>query len=299
MTPTKPVKCWRRFGSGRRQPMRRRSRLQRARRAVTREVDAGLETIEVDLPAVVTVDLRLNEPRYVKLPDIMKAKKKPLDVTSLDALGVSAGSIAQNHENRAPGATSKRRHGQGCARTRRCSQEKGFDLMHKILIVGEHDGKALNPATAKCVTCAKRIPDAEITIVAVGRRHLRRRRAGRRAGRRQVGVAPGSAGEPASARRGVRAAAGGPGGRLLACIRSLDQFRKGFDAAARRAARRSAGQRLDGSRERLSLSPPDLRRQRDCDGRGGPCAQAHRHRARGVVSGGAGRRTAPPSSQRH
>jgi len=57
---------------------------------VTREVDAGLETIEVDLPAVVTVDLRLNEPRYVKLPDIMKAKKKPLDVTSLDALGVSS-----------------------------------------------------------------------------------------------------------------------------------------------------------------------------------------------------------------
>jgi len=57
--------------------------------SITREVDSGLETIEVDLPAVVTVDLRLNEPRYVKLPDIMKAKKKPLDVTSLDALGVS------------------------------------------------------------------------------------------------------------------------------------------------------------------------------------------------------------------
>jgi electron transfer flavoprotein beta subunit len=46
---------------------------------VTREVDSGLEIIEVDLPAVVTVDLRMNEPRYVKLPDIMKAKKKPLD----------------------------------------------------------------------------------------------------------------------------------------------------------------------------------------------------------------------------
>src|SRR6202046_4450625 len=55
--------------------------------AVTREVDTGLETIEVDLPAVITVDLRLNEPRYVKLPDIMKAKKKPLDVTSLAPLG--------------------------------------------------------------------------------------------------------------------------------------------------------------------------------------------------------------------
>ena len=46
---------------------------------VTREVDAGLETLEVDLPAVVTTDLRLNEPRFVKLPDIMKAKNKPLD----------------------------------------------------------------------------------------------------------------------------------------------------------------------------------------------------------------------------
>lgn len=46
---------------------------------VTREVDSGLEIVEVDLPAVVTVDLRMNEPRYVKLPDIMKAKKKPLD----------------------------------------------------------------------------------------------------------------------------------------------------------------------------------------------------------------------------
>ena len=50
---------------------------------VTREVDAGLETIEIDLPAVVTTDLRLNEPRYVKLPDIMKAKKKPLEVLPL------------------------------------------------------------------------------------------------------------------------------------------------------------------------------------------------------------------------
>jgi electron transfer flavoprotein beta subunit len=55
---------------------------------VTREVDAGLETLEVDLPAVITTDLRLNEPRYVKLPDIMKAKKKPLAVLPLASLGV-------------------------------------------------------------------------------------------------------------------------------------------------------------------------------------------------------------------
>ena len=57
---------------------------------VTREVDVGLETIEIDLPAVITADLRLNEPRYVKLPDIMKAKKKPLDEIPVADLGVSA-----------------------------------------------------------------------------------------------------------------------------------------------------------------------------------------------------------------
>lgn len=55
---------------------------------VTREVDAGLEVLEVDLPAVLSVDLRLNEPRYVKLPDIMKAKKKPLDTLGLADFGV-------------------------------------------------------------------------------------------------------------------------------------------------------------------------------------------------------------------
>jgi len=59
-----------------------------ARARVTREVDAGLEVIDVDLPAVVTTDLRLNQPRYVKLPEILKAKKKPLDVLPLSSLGI-------------------------------------------------------------------------------------------------------------------------------------------------------------------------------------------------------------------
>lgn len=56
---------------------------------VMREVDAGLETIEIDLPAVITTDLRLNQPRFVKMPDIMKAKKKPLDVIAAGDLGVA------------------------------------------------------------------------------------------------------------------------------------------------------------------------------------------------------------------
>lgn len=55
---------------------------------VTREIDGGLETIELKLPAIITTDLRLNEPRYVKLPDIMKAKKKELDVMKPEDLGV-------------------------------------------------------------------------------------------------------------------------------------------------------------------------------------------------------------------
>ena len=55
---------------------------------VTREVDGGLETDNFKLPAIVTTDLRLNEPRYASLPNIMKAKKKPLDETSAETLGV-------------------------------------------------------------------------------------------------------------------------------------------------------------------------------------------------------------------
>jgi electron transfer flavoprotein beta subunit len=55
---------------------------------VRREIDGGMETIAMKLPAVITTDLRLNEPRYATLPNIMKAKKKPLDMTTPDALGV-------------------------------------------------------------------------------------------------------------------------------------------------------------------------------------------------------------------
>ena len=55
---------------------------------VTREVDGGLQTVALSLPAIITTDLRLNEPRYASLPNIMKAKRKPLDVIAADSLGV-------------------------------------------------------------------------------------------------------------------------------------------------------------------------------------------------------------------
>lgn len=59
---------------------------------VTREIDGGLQTIKIKLPAIVTTDLRLNEPRYASLPNIMKAKKKELDIRSIGDLGIDASS---------------------------------------------------------------------------------------------------------------------------------------------------------------------------------------------------------------
>ena len=74
---------------------------------VTREVDAGLETIEVDLPAIITTDLRLNEPRYLKLPDIMKAKRKPIEAVTLADLGVEAAAGVSVTKTAPPPARSK------------------------------------------------------------------------------------------------------------------------------------------------------------------------------------------------
>ena len=74
---------------------------------VTREVDAGLEVLEVDLPAVITTDLRLNEPRFIKLPDIMKAKAKPLQTLQLAELGVEAADTFETTAYAPPAKRSK------------------------------------------------------------------------------------------------------------------------------------------------------------------------------------------------
>src|SRR5688572_26645351 len=74
---------------------------------VTREVDAGFETIEVDLPAVVTTDLRLNEPRFVKLPEIMKAKKKPLEIIPIADTGVDRTAQFKTLKYEAPSSRQK------------------------------------------------------------------------------------------------------------------------------------------------------------------------------------------------
>lgn len=74
--------------------------------AVTREVDGGLQTVGLTLPAVVTTDLRLNEPRYASLPNIMKAKKKPLETVTPQALGVAMVSTVRTLKVEAPAARS-------------------------------------------------------------------------------------------------------------------------------------------------------------------------------------------------
>lgn len=74
---------------------------------VTREVDAGLETIQADLPAVITTDLRLNEPRFIKLPDIMKAKSKPIEVIEFGDLSVSTAAHIKTIYYAAPPKRSK------------------------------------------------------------------------------------------------------------------------------------------------------------------------------------------------
>lgn len=73
---------------------------------VTREIDGGLETVALNLPAIVTTDLRLNEPRYASLPNIMKAKKKPLETLSVADLGVSTASTVKTLKVEAPAARS-------------------------------------------------------------------------------------------------------------------------------------------------------------------------------------------------
>lgn len=74
---------------------------------ITREVDAGLETIEIDLPAVITTDLRLNEPRFIKLPDIMKAKAKPLETITLESLAVESGDHLKTTQYAPPAKRSR------------------------------------------------------------------------------------------------------------------------------------------------------------------------------------------------
>ena len=91
---------------------------------VTREVDGGLETIELKLPAVVTTDLRLNEPRYASLPNIMKAKKKPIDIDVARRSRRRPRPPPEDPEGRRAGQALRRHQGQDGAGTGRQAEER-------------------------------------------------------------------------------------------------------------------------------------------------------------------------------
>ena len=134
---------------------------------VTREIDAGLETLEVDLPAVVTTDLRLNQPRYVKLPEILKAKSKPLAVRAARRarrrrraavhrarLRPAAGARRRACASRMSPSSSRRSTRAGCCREPRARRRRARRRASSI------------PRTAKCVRCALDL-EPEALVVAV------------------------------------------------------------------------------------------------------------------------------------
>ena len=108
---------------------------------VTREVDGGLETVKLNLPAVVTTDLRLNEPRYASLPNIMKAKSKPLATKSPGDYGVD---VARRLETLKVVEPAKRQAGIKVGSRRRAGRQAqgAGDCEMSVLVLVEHDGKA-------------------------------------------------------------------------------------------------------------------------------------------------------------
>jgi electron transfer flavoprotein beta subunit len=124
---------------------------------VTREVDGGLQTIKVKMPAIVTVDLRLNEPRYASLPNIMKAKKKPLDEKTAADYGVDVTprlTVVKTSEPETRKAGVKV--GSVDELDRETQERSGGDLMAVLLLAEVTNGELAMDATAKAVTAAKR-----------------------------------------------------------------------------------------------------------------------------------------------
>ena len=124
---------------------------------VTREIDGGLQTVALNLPAIVTTDLRLNEPRYASLPNIMKAKKKPLEVLTPDALGVATTSTVKTLKVEAPAARSAGIKVKSVAELVEKLKNEAKVILMTILVIAEHNNAVLAAATLNTVAAAKRI----------------------------------------------------------------------------------------------------------------------------------------------
>ncbi len=134
---------------------------------VTREVDGGLQTIKVKMPAIVTVDLRLNEPRYASLPNIMKAKKKPLEEKTAADYGVDVAprlSIVKTVEP--AGRKAGVKVGSVDELIAKLKDEARGILMAVLLLGEVTDGQLSVDATAKALTAAKMLGD--VTVLCAG-----------------------------------------------------------------------------------------------------------------------------------
>ena len=134
---------------------------------VTREVDGGLQTVSLKLPAIVTTDLRLNEPRYASLPNIMKAKKKPIDEKTPADYGVDVAPRLKVLKTAEPGgrkAGVKVKIGGGAGRE--AARRSGSDLTMATLLLAEVAGGALSDMTARALTAALEIGQPVDVLVA-------------------------------------------------------------------------------------------------------------------------------------
>ena len=152
---------------------------------VTREVDGGLQTVTLKMPAIVTTDLRLNQPRYASLPNIMKAKKKPIDTKTAADFGVDTTPRLEVVETREP---PKRQAGVKVASVAelldKLKTEAGV-LSMTALVLAEHDNQHLNEATAKTVAAAAKLGgDVHVLVAGKGAAASPRRRRSSPASRR-------------------------------------------------------------------------------------------------------------------
>ncbi len=135
---------------------------------VTREVDGGMQTVSLKLPAIVTTDLRLNEPRYASLPNIMKAKKKPIDREDAGRLRRRRRAAAQGAEDRRAERAQGRRQGEdGGGTGRQASRRSGSDLNMATLLLAEVANGHLADITARALTAALQL-GAPVDVLVAG-----------------------------------------------------------------------------------------------------------------------------------
>ena len=136
---------------------------------VVREVDGGLQTVSLTLPAIITTDLRLNEPRYASLPNIMKAKKKPLETVTPEHLSVSVQShVTQIGVAPPPERAAGIKVEDVVTAGRQTEKRSEGDLM-KTLVIAEHDNASLKAATLNAVAAAGALGgDVDILVAGAG-----------------------------------------------------------------------------------------------------------------------------------